>query len=344
MFTPYTASLLFKLQGFIAIAISLWLIYGHVSRLVTPSDETRLKFAACYTCLVLLYQPFWTIYRVGGQTTPTVLLLYTAALLTYVRQRITWTAVLLTLVLLIKPAFVLPCGLLAIVSGLPLFLAMTLGGGLAGLASLLLAGVACHREFLHVMLESANSSVGWIYNSAATVAVENLRLLSDPHPMRAQRPLGLTRVVNGLRLLIGLLFLAWAWRGRRLHSFAAPGARRLLVFLSSLVFGMGLIPIVWEHYLAVLFLPLIYALAVSDSLPKGARIVTLTAFGLAAVQNLVAVQWLHAHWSMTTPADALLAGLLKGGPLLLTIWLFLYYHRVLCVVFDHRWAGADRCR
>jgi hypothetical protein len=217
-------------------------------------------------------------------------------------------------------------------------LAMTLWGALAALASLLLAGIVCHREFLELMLKSANTSVGWIYNSAATVAVENLRLLSDPHPMRAQRPLGLTRVVNGLRLLIGLLFLAWAWRGRRLHAFAAPGAQRLLVFLSSLVFGMGLMPIVWEHYLSVLFLPLIYLLAISDSLPKGARVLTVTAFGLAAVQNLVVVQWLHAHWSMSTPADAMLSGLLKGGPLLLTIWLLVYYHRRLCVVFDDRWA------
>ena len=83
-FSPETASRLFKLQGFLALAISLGVLYWHARQFVTPTEAQRWNFAAWFATLAVAYQPFWTIYRVGGQTTPTVVLLLVAALLSYV--------------------------------------------------------------------------------------------------------------------------------------------------------------------------------------------------------------------------------------------------------------------
>ena len=261
---------------------------------------------------VLVYQPFWTIYRVGGQTTPTVLLLFMAALLGYLNGRVVATAILLTVVILIKPAFVLGIGLLGLVSGLRMCLALAACGAIAAGCSLLLAGYAAHTEFLKLMLTSNHTSVSWLYNSASTVAIENLRLVDDPKPMRPERPAYLTWWVDGTRLLLGILFFAVQWR----QSLGIYGqrARRLFVFLSALAFGIALMPIAWEHYLAVLFVPLIYVFAIRDRLPRTAQVLVCAALAMAAWQNFVFVEWIHDHWQVDTWSEAILAGLLKGAP------------------------------
>ena len=333
-FGPRTASILFKTQGFAALAIGLWVLYLHTRQYVTPTDESRWQFATWFAALTLVYQPFWTIYRVGGQTTPTIVLLLVAAMLSYLHGRTWMTAILLTLVILIKPAFVMSTGLLAIASGINLCLALAACGAVAGGLSIWLAGYQPHVEFLDLMLVSSKTSFNWLYNSAATVAIENLRMLDDPRPARYPRPAALTRWIDAARLVFGVTFLVLAWRIKRVFTFQREVTGRLFLYLASLVFGVALIPITWEHYLSVLFLPLIHVVAVRDRLPRAARWITGSALALACVQNLVLIEWWYHHWQINTVAEAILAGLAKGGPCLLTMLLFAKYHRALGSAWD----------
>jgi hypothetical protein len=333
-FGPETASRLLKFQGFAAFATGLWFLYTSARQFVTMTDERHRWFANCFAIAMLAYQPFWTIYRVGGQTTPTIFLLMVAALWTYVGGRVLSTAFLLTAVILIKPAFVLSAGLLAVASGWQLCLALASFGLVSAAMSVWLVGYPVHVDFWNLMITSAKTSVGWVYNSAATVAIENLRLPDDPYPVRSPRPLHLTRYVEGMRLILGVIFLMNAWRIKRVHRFRHRESSRLMVYLASLVFGLALMPIVWEHYLSLLFLPLIYALAVQDRLPAAARAITWLALGLASVQNLIVIQWLHDHLPVMSWPAALMTGLLKGGPILLTVWLWTRYNGDLCRELD----------
>jgi hypothetical protein len=328
-FGSTTASTLFKLQGCLALAVGLWFLYLHSQQFVTTDGARQGWFAAWFAAAALIYQPFWTIYRVGGQTTPTVFLLLVAALWAHCQGRVLATAFLWTLVILIKPAFVLPAGLLAVASGLPLCLGMAVCGLAAAAVSVALVGWEVHRDFLDLMLTSAQTSVGWVYNSAATVALENLRLIDDPEPVNL-RPAWLTRFVDAVRLVVGLLFLVNAWRTYHRARAEGRSSARLVIYLTALVFGLALMPIVWEHYLSVLFPPFIYVLAVHDRLPRGARTLNWLALALAAPQSLIVVQWLHDRWQVRSWPEAIAVGLVKGGPLLLTIWLWTRYNGKLC--------------
>jgi hypothetical protein len=327
---------LFKLQGFLALALALWGLWQHVLRYVPLDDESRSRFTAAYVAWALAYQPFWTIYRVGGQTTPTILLLFVAALLGYIHRRVVATTFLLTLVILIKPAFVLPIGLLGLATGVWLCVALSLAGGISVALSILLAGSQVHADFMRLMLDSTKVSASWVYNSAATVAIENLRLLTDPIRYRAMRPANLTWAVDAARLVIGGIFLYSAWKARRTDGSFCEEARRSTTYLMCLTFGLALIPTTWEHYLSVLFLPLIHLFAVRNDLPRGARLLTWIALLLAAVQNLILIEWLDAHWAVDTLVEAIAIGLVKGGPILLAVWLFARYRAEISHVLDQR--------
>jgi hypothetical protein len=328
-FGPETASRWFKFQSFLALAIGLWFLYVHLRQFVTDTDEGRWRFAAWFAIAALVYQPFWTIYRVGGQTTPTVFMLLVAALLTFTQARVWSTAFLLTLVILIKPAFVLLAGLMALAAGWPLCVALAVFGLGSAALSIALAGYPAHVEFWDLMITSSRTSVSWVYNSAATVAIENFRLLHDPKPVNA-RPAHLSRYVEGMRLVAGILFFVTVWGIYRVNRASRRESARLCIYLAAIVFGLALMPIVWEHYLSVLFLPLMYTLAVHDRLPSVARTLNVLALGLASIQSLIIFQWLHDHWQITSPLEALAAGLLKGGPLLISIGIWTRYNGDLC--------------
>src|SRR5215467_6445484 len=63
---PHWALVLFKIQNTLACYAALWLLYIHNRQFVDPTPVAQAKFAALFAFLSLLYQPLWTMYRVGG--------------------------------------------------------------------------------------------------------------------------------------------------------------------------------------------------------------------------------------------------------------------------------------
>ena len=103
----------------------------------------------------------------------------------------------------------------------------------AGL-SLLLAGYPAHAEFLALMRSSTQTSVSWLYNSASTVAIENLRLLNDPQA-HANRASGLPYSMGGRHAVDHrrVVLLSSSGACRRTQAPWRDPTRRL--FLSSAV-------------------------------------------------------------------------------------------------------------
>ncbi len=69
--SPEVALVVFKLQNSAALFAVLALLFALYRRLAGDSRLASLRFAALFAFVSLIYQPLWTIYRVGGQTTPT---------------------------------------------------------------------------------------------------------------------------------------------------------------------------------------------------------------------------------------------------------------------------------
>ena len=105
-----------------------------------------------------------------------------------------------------------------------------------------------------------------------------------------------------------------------------PAARRHFDFLMAVSFCLLLSQTVWEHYLAVLFLPLAYLVAVRHHLSRSAVWLIWAIFFLSIWQNLIIVNVLRDSFRWESFVALLAIGLLKSGPLLLFL-ILLVRHR-----------------
>jgi hypothetical protein len=314
---------IFKIQNTIALFGALILLYFHNRKFIDAAPKTHWKFAATFAALCLIFQPFWTIYRVGGQTTPTVFLLLTLALLTHIRARYLLSAVCVAAAILIKPAFVTFFLFLAAISGVQFLGSSVLVLSLTGLASLLMMGWTIHQDFLNLMLKGAPMAFPWFYNSSLYVPFVNLRVLAEPGLISTGFDLTLTLVQLGTKLLVVAGFVYLMFKSRRQQW--SPVARRHFNFLMAVSFCLLISQTVWEHYLSVLFLLLTYVVATSEHFSRRALILVGAIFVLSIGQNLIFINFLRYNFSFDSVPALLLIGLFKSGPLLLTL-IFLWRH------------------
>lgn len=312
LFRPEVALVLFKLVATAAFAAGLWILFDRTRQIAVGRGADPQRYAAAYIALVLLYQPFWTIYRVGGQTTPWVFLLLVLALGSYVRARWLSAAVLLVLAVLIKPAFVFVPAFLALVSGRKFFLALAGVALAASLFSLALYGWPIHAQFLDLMRQGSSRPSPWPYNSSLYILADAFRSIGDsiPIPGTGGPVPGLIRI--GLVACVAATILLLAGRSRRLEGEAG----RHVAYLLAISFCLLMLQVAWEHYLALLFIPLAFLLANWPGLGAAAKAHLLVILALATLQNLILVLFVWSHLSIRSTVALLAVSLVKAGPLL----------------------------
>ena len=179
------------------------------------------------------------------------------------------------------------------------------------------------RSFLeHITAIKASS---WNYNSSLSVFADNLYLVVAPSS--GFRALGLA-----VRLLAAALLIAALLRGR--SRVVSSEARLHWLYLTAVTAGLALMPIVWEHYLSVLFIPLAYLLAILPRLerPEIRLIAGVCAFGFA--QNVVLVLWVSDHLQLYDVTGVVVAGIIKCAPLLLATVLLWRARRQLVAFYN----------
>lgn len=335
---PGPALVLFKIQNTLAYFAALLLLYVHTRQFAGASREAQSRFAALFAFLALIYQPFWTVYRVGGQTTPTIVLLLTVGLLTHTAGKRLWTVLCLVAAVLVKPAFLPILGILVLVSGARFLRDAAVVGGAVALASVAVLGWPIHQEFLAVLARGATNSFPWLYNSSLYVWLDALGIIFPAGPGGGSGPV-VTAVVTAAKLLV-LLFAVLVFVQSRTQAWAPP-ARRHFDFLMAVSFCLLLSQTVWEHYLAALFLPLAYLVAVRQRLGRPAVALIWAVFALAIWQNLIIVNVLRDSFRWESFAALLAVGLLKSGPLLLFLILLLRHRAAVCATYAlPAWAAA----
>lgn len=319
--SPEAALVWFKIQNVAAFAATFVLLFAFYRRLAPPGERARWEFAALFTGACLIFQPFWTVFRVGGQTTPTVLLLLTVAMIGHTRGRFWVSAIGVVAATLIKPAFAPALLFLLCVSGLAFLRAVAVVLVVTGSISLAWLGWPVHVDFLELVLKSGQLTYAWYYNSSLFIAIENIRtglgLQAD-----AYRPLfsGLTIAMQAF-VLVTVVYLA-----RKAHQagWKRAALRHFDVIMATLFFLVWS-RTVWEHYLSVLFLLLAYLVAVRQRFSRAALSLVAAIFALSVFQNLIFTSWLRAHVAFDTLPALLGIALVKSGPLLLTL-VFLWRH------------------
>ena len=305
--TPGQAMAVFKVLDTAVLLIGLWLLYRQNAPIARKTGMRVAQYRAAFLVAMVLFQPFWTIYRVGGQTTPILFLGLALALGWLTSGRLLAAAVCLVAVVAIKPAFSLTLILIAVFAGWR-FLAYTAAAGLsaAGL-SILTMGWGIHQRFLEHI--GAGKLSGWPYNSSITVVFDNFRGV-------AAAPDGvLAAAATATRLLAAGLVLTVLLRGRK--RIAGIAAKRHFLVLLACGASLLLMPVVWEHYLSVLFLPAAYLLAILPMLTPSARRMLALLCACCVTQNLIVSLWLRSWVTYDGAATLVLLGLYKSVPLIL---------------------------
>lgn len=309
---PETALITFKLQNVLAYAAAFFLLYLLHSPFAGPGVVGRWRFTALFAFLCLIYQPFWAVFRLGGQTTPTVLLLLVLALAAHMGGRVALSSLLVVIAVLIKPALITLLALLILLAGWRFLGWTALYGGIAAVLSLATAPWALHLAFMSKMLSGAGRTFPWPWNSSLAILVGPL-------------PAGWPQVTASLLLkaMVFVTFLHLIVRSRA-HTWPPP-ARRHFHLLLAVLFFLLISATVWEHYLALLFLFLSYVVAQARAFPRPALFLVVAIFLLALGQNLIVVDALRHRFDFTSPIATAVVSLVKSGPLLLTL-IFLWHH------------------
>lgn len=339
---PRVGLVVFKIENTLAYFAGLLLLYILYRRFDAGDSD---RYTALFAFLALTFQPFWTVYRFGGQTTATVFLLFVLALGCHLSDRALLTAILLVVAVAIKPAFAPVVAFLALVSGRRFLAAAVVAGLAAAMTSVAAMGWQVHVEFLRqVVLEGSQfrSTVGyhdWISNSALILPLEGLRPLAGADTAFGEtldRVLGAVTVT--VRLTAIALFLWLAWRAREFRLSVA--ARRHFHFSLALLLALMFSPVVWQHYLAVLFIPLVYLVAVRCQLPRGAQALLIAVFVSSLGQNIVLAMWVAAHVRVDGSLALVAIGLVKSSPLWLTLVLVWRYHEAwLETYYSSAWSA-----
>jgi hypothetical protein len=321
---PDVALIAFKLENVAVLSVALALLFWYARRFVADDPVEAAKFQALFAVLCLLYQPFWTVFRVGGQSTPTVFLMIVIALMCVVSSRLMTAALLLVGAAMIKPTLVILIAFLACVSGVGFAACILSAGAILGLVSLLLLGWPIHADFLRIAIEGGQLARGWQYNSSLYVPIENLRVLHPEIKSDPAATIALLVLAWGLRLAVVGLFVA-IMRSRR-HLAWPEAARRHFDLAMAICFWLLFSQTVWEHYLSLLFIPVIYCVAIGDRLPSSARRLLAAIFVASLGQNLVLIEFIWTHFEVQSVPALVGIGFFKSAPLLLALFL-LWQHR-----------------
>jgi hypothetical protein len=316
-FPPPVALALFKIQNVAAYAASLGLLFVFYRRFVPESPVARAQFGALFAFLCLIYQPFWTVFRVGGQTTPTVLLLFVLALVWHTRSRFWASAFCVVLAGILKPALAPALALLLCVSGVAFFTKAIVLLAAAGALSLVTMGWPAHTAFIGLMLGGVRDTFPWHLNSSLYVLIEHLRLGLGPRGETGFLRMLLAALPTGLKLVLLGTFAYLFFQSRRYQWSEA--ARRHFHMLLAILFFVLWSRTLWDHYLALLFIPLIYVVATRHYFSRGAMALVAGIFLLSIGQNLVLTEVLRTRLTLESLGSLLAIAVFKTGPLVLTL-------------------------
>jgi hypothetical protein len=332
LLAPRWGLMFFKVETAVFNIAALLLLYFHNRRFVNQDAVSQGRFAATFAFLSLIYQPIWTAFRTGGQTTPIVFFLLAVALLATSSVRTFLTALAFGFAVMIKPALITAIVVFVALSGFRLFRYLFFVFLCTGLLSLAVLGWPVHAAFLQLMLKGSGNAVPWFYNSGLYVTFENMKLLAPPDswPRLHEAFLNVLKAALKLGVLASMVVIVYRSRKRPwTHA-----ARSHFNFLMAICFFCLQGHIVYEAYLTFLFIVLAYLVANDHCFTTKARRLIGAIFFLSFWQNIIWVDLLRHFVRLDSVAELLTIGLFKSGPLILMLTLLVRHHQTLFASYE----------
>lgn len=337
---PRPAVIAFKLAGAAAQLLALALLFRETRGLAGSDPAHRRAYLAVFAWSALLFQPLYSWLFVGGQTTPFVFLLLVSAWMALLRGRDGLAALAMAAAVVIKPAFA-PAAVLVFVATSNRFRIWALAAGAGFVAlSLTTLGPDVNLAFIDMVLNKAQEGNTPGQNSNPFAWVGPLLARPDGFPS-GPGPAGGMLVSLGLKLGTAALILALL--AGQIRAGLSRQAERHAVFAAAILLVIVLSPVVWSHYLSVLFLPFAVLIALRRHLPGWAAILFAAILVLAVPQNFLVLMRLQREIPFDTPAVVLAVTFLKSLPALLAVIGVIALRRpILSALADPAWSGVGR--
>jgi hypothetical protein len=340
-FPPRTSTVLFKAAGALAEIAGLVLLFLETRRLSGPSPGEVRAFLALFAWSALIFQPFFTFYFVGGQTTPFVFALLVLGWSAFLRGRDGAAALAVGAAVLVKPAFA-PAAAVLFLAGGGRFrgVALVFAAAVAGL-SLATLGAGLHLDFLRKVIdESAHLRAPW-QNSNPLSWLEPLWVPPETYSAGGNRPAAGRAVLTMLQLAAAAAVCA-ALAATLRRRLVLPAARHA-IFSAAFLVAFVLSPIVWSHYLMVLFIPFAALVALRRHLPPWVRAALVTVVLVSVFQNGLLMRKVWSIIPVDTTPEAVVHGLLKSLPALLFLAIALFGRDAIArALQDPAWRELDR--
>jgi hypothetical protein len=334
---PYTALFVFKALGAAAIMAGLVLLWRHLRRLAGPSPADRDAFLALFAVAAAVFQPFWTIFRVGGQTTPLIFLLLVVTLIALDRARPGLAAFWIAAAVLIKPV-VGPAAFVLFLGAGSRFRLAALAFGIGSAAvSVALLGLDVHLAFLDAISDkSGGLMVPW-YNAAPFAFVEPLMLGAKAY---AKMPvIAPDTVIYAGLVLRGLMAVALALGLVALmRRVPSPRAQAAALLHGATIIMLTVSPILWAHYLCWLFPLIVTLIALGRHLSGMAKALLAAAVASGFFLNEIVIDRLVRLTGLDSLAEITAFSVVRGLPMLLLFLLFAVARRdILAALRDPAW-------
>jgi len=330
---PRSALLVFKLICAACCALGFWVLYPlfkQTSKSRIPRAQLPFYLAAILSCGAL-----WFLFKAGGQSTAHCFLLIAIAYAGYVRRNLWIAAAALSIAILVKP-FLAPILFVFLFARDWQFLfrlAAFMSGEIA--LSVMLFGFKMHQEWIRQVGRVVGLTIQvWWNNSALWNVMDCLWFATSGPGIRSFYKLSdpmLTNewmmVMHALRIVIFAAFGVLTWRLTRLHG--GIEARRAIIFDAAILFCMIESPVVWPHYLLLLFPSLILAAA---RFGEGQRTVAVLGI-LAIVSTLSTLSHSAQNWVLDLlRSHVVLEGLAAGILGSVTLWITVACFAVSCAI------------
>lgn len=317
LMSPHVATFWLKFSGALSVMAGLWLLFRQLRPLAVRPDE----FFALFWIAAALWQPFWTFMRVGGQTTPFVFLLVVIGHATYLRRQMVATALLFSLIVLLKPVFAPIAILLFVTSGNGFRLTAACAAALSIVLSLWIFGWAPHGAFFRALAEQGDRLLEPWMNSSPVSWIVPLLIGADDYERDSFLAAPIATLVAALRMALAAGVIAVL--SGHLRRSLPDRARLSLIYNAGLLLVVALSPVIWAHYLMILFPLAAILIAGREHLPGRSRAMLAAVLALGLFQSFIVMRQIQLGLGIDSLGEIVLFALIKSLPaiLVLSIWI-----------------------
>ena len=256
-FRPRWALFVFKFASAVFFALGLYLLYQRFGIFFSTGWPAELSLWL-YLLMILLFEPFWLVFVVGGQTTSLAFLLWVSFLLAYTAGRPWLAAFFFSLAVVTKPFLGLSAGIFLVARDWRLLRRISTFALVEAILSWWFFGWQAHIDWLQILSkEGSRWAVPWWNNSGMLGLVGNFWLYSG------QEKYGLLPVPGSLlgwqmafKIAVVIIFV---WLVNDVRQTSLPSsAKRSYYTILAMLFPVCFSTVVWPHYLALLFILLVF--------------------------------------------------------------------------------------